>query len=276
MRTRARFNMALTALVALLGVACIFPFFWMLRSSFMGNIDIYQYPPVLLPKVWKLENYPSALTIFPFGRYFLNTLAITLPSVLGVLVTSTMAAFALARLDFPFKKGIFALVIGSMLMPGTVTIIPIFRMWTTVHLASGYVPLIVPAFLGGGAFNIFLCRQFLMTIPRDLDEAARIDGAGKVRTLVRILLPLIKPVLISIGLFTFIIYWNDVLGPLIYVNRNEMNTISQGLANFRAGYGTDYRAIMAASVMSVAPAVALYFIGQKYFIEGIVMSGLKA
>jgi multiple sugar transport system permease protein len=115
-----------------------------------------------------------------------------------------------------------------------------------------------------------------MTIPKDLDEAARIDGAGKVRILLRILVPLIKPVLISVGLFTFIIYWNDVLGPLIYISRNEQNTISQGLANFRAGYGTDYRAIMAASVMSVAPAVALYFVGQKYFIEGIVLSGLKA
>jgi len=137
MKTRAKTNVALTAVVAVLGLACIFPFFWMLRSSFMGNIDIYQYPPVLLPRVWKFENYPAALTIFPFGRYFLNTITITLPSVLGVLVTSTMAAYALARLDFPFKKGMFALVIGSMLMPGTVTIIPIFKMWTTVHLGSG-------------------------------------------------------------------------------------------------------------------------------------------
>jgi multiple sugar transport system permease protein len=163
-----------------------------------------------------------------------------------------------------------------MLMPGTVTIIPIFKGWTALHVTSGYIPLIVPAFLGGGGFNIFLCRQFLMTIPRDLDEAARIDGAGKVRVLARILLPLIKPVLISIGLFTFIIYWNDVLGPLIYVNLNAQNTISQGLANFRAGFGTDYKAIMAASVMSVTPAVILYVVGQRYFIEGIVLSGLKA
>jgi multiple sugar transport system permease protein len=276
MKHRTRMTASLTALVALLGAACIFPFFWMLRSSFMGNIEIYQYPPLLLPKTWRFENYPAALSIFPFGRYFLNTLTITLPSVFGVLLTSTMAAYALARLDFPFKKAIFALIIGSMLMPATVTIIPIFKGWTALHLGSGYIPLIVPAFLGGGGFNIFLGRQFLMTIPRDLDEAARIDGAGRVRILARILLPLIKPVLISIGLFTFILYWNDVLGPLIYINRNEQNTISQGLANFRAGYGTDYRAIMAASCMSVAPAVILYFIGQKYFIEGIVLSGLKA
>jgi multiple sugar transport system permease protein len=276
MRTRTLTSAAVTLVIAVLALACIFPFFWMLRSSFMGNIEIYQYPPRLLPTAWRFENYPAAMTTFPFGRYLLNTLTITLPSVLGVLLTSTMAAFALARLEFPFKKAVFACVIGSMLMPGTVTIIPIFKGWTALGIASGYIPLIVPAFLGGGGFNIFLGRQFLMTIPRDLDEAALIDGAGTIRILTRVLLPLVKPVLISIGLFTFIIYWNDVLGPLIYVNRSEQNTISQGLANFRAGYGTDYKAIMAASCLSVAPAVVLYLIGQRYFIEGIVLSGLKA
>jgi multiple sugar transport system permease protein len=276
MTMRTGTNYMITALASLMGLACIFPFFWMLRSSFMNNIEIYQYPPRLLPSILRADNYPAALSIFPFGRYLINTLTIAIPSVAGTLLTSTMAAYALARLEFPLKRLIFTLIIASMLMPGTVTIIPIFKGWVALHMASGYLPLIVPAFLGGGAFNIFLCRQFLMTIPRDLDEAATIDGAGRVRILARILLPLIKPVLISIGLFAFILYWNDVLGPLIYISRNEQNTISQGLANFRAGFGTDYRAIMAASCMSVAPAVALYFAGQKYFIEGIVLSGLKS
>jgi len=276
MRSDNKPNLALSVLVAILGLACVFPFFWMLRSSFMGNIEIYQYPPKLLPKVWRFSNYPAALSIFPFGRYLANTLAITLPSVFGIMLTSTMAAYALARVDFPLKKAWFALIIASMLMPTTVTIIPIFKGWVALGVSSGYAPLIVPAFLGGGAFNIFLVRQFLMGIPKDLDEAARIDGAGHPRILVQILLPLIKPVLISVGLFAFILYWNDVLGPLIYIVRNEQNTISQGLANFRGGYGTDYKAIMAASCMSVAPAVALYLAGQKYFIEGIVLSGLKS
>ncbi len=131
-------------------------------------------------------------------------------------------------------------------MPTAVTIIPIFVAWSSIGLSNSYVPLIVPAFLGGGAFNIFLVRQFLMTIPRDLDEAATIDGAGHVRILFRVLVPLIKPVLISVGLFAFITYWNDVMGPLIYVSRTEMNTISQGLANFKSGFGTDWKAIMAA------------------------------
>jgi multiple sugar transport system permease protein len=276
MKTRIRYNLPLTFVIAVMGLACIFPFFWMLRSSFMGNIEIYQYPPLLFPKTPRFTNYPAALSIFPFGRYLLNTLTITIPSVLGILLTSTMAAYALARIDFPLKKFWFTLIIASMLMPGTVTIIPIFKGWVALGVPSGYLPLIVPAFLGGGAFNIFLSRQFLMGIPKDLDEAARIDGAGHARILGQILLPLIKPVLISIGLFAFILYWNDVLGPLIYISRNDQNTISQGLANFRGGYGTDYKAIMAASCMSVAPAVALYFFGQKYFIEGIVLSGLKS
>jgi multiple sugar transport system permease protein len=271
-----RTNYALTALIAILGLACLFPFFWMLRSSFMGNMEIYRYPPALWPKVMKFENYPAAVTLFPFGRYFINTLTITIPSVFGILLTSTLAAYALARIEFPFKKIIFTLVIASMLMPGTVTIIPIFKGWVSLGIPSGYVPLIFPAFLGGGAFNIFLSRQFFMGIPKDLDEAARIDGAGHLRILGRILLPLIKPVLISVGLFAFILYWNDLIGPLIYINRNEQNTIAQGLANFRAGFGTDYKAIMAASCMCVGPAVALYFAGQKYFIEGIVLSGLKS
>jgi multiple sugar transport system permease protein len=267
---------AVSIFITLIGLAVLFPFFWMVRSSLMSNIEIYKYPPLLLPRSWRFENYPVTLGTFPFIRYILNTLTITVPSIVGTLFTSSIAAYAFARLDFPLKRVWFMLVIGSMLMPAAVTIIPIFVAWSSIGLSNGYVPLIVPAFLGGGAFNIFLVRQFLMTIPRDLDEAATIDGAGHARILFRILVPLIKPVLISVGLFAFITYWNDVLGPLIYVSRTEMSTISQGLANFRSGFGVDWKAIMAACTVAISPCVALYFIGQKYFIEGIVLSGLKA
>jgi multiple sugar transport system permease protein len=276
MKTRAYVDIAIAAALALLAAACVFPFLWMIRCSFMSNLEISRFPPVMIPREYHFENYPYALTVFPFGRYLINTLIITVPSLFGVMLTSTLAAYAFARLDFPAKKPLFAMVIASMLMPASVTVIPIFLGWTAVGLSSGFVPLIVPAFLGGGGFNIFLVRQFLMTIPRDIDEAAIIDGAGHPRILFGILLPLVKPVLISVFLFTFILYWNDVLGPLIYISRNEQNTISQGLANFRAGFGTDYRAIMAACAMSVMPSVVLYFFGQKQFIEGIVLSGLKS
>ena len=269
-------NIVVTIIISLIGLAVLFPFFWMLRSSFMSNIEIHKYPPLLLPTTWRLDNYPYALSVFPSLRYMVNTLTITLPSVIGVLLTSSLAAYAFARLDFPLKRLWFTIVIGSMLMPGAVTIIPIFVAWSFVGLSNGYTPLIVPAFLGGGAVNIFLCRQFLMTIPRDLDEAAIIDGAGHVRILFQILAPLIRPVPIAIGLFTFILYWNDLLGPLIYISRTEQNTISQALANFRSGFGTDWKSIMAASCMTITPPVVLFLIGQKYFIEGIVLSGLKA
>ncbi len=269
-------DVVVTAVVSLFALACIFPFLWMVRSSVMSNIAINAFPPEMIPQEWHWENYPYTLTVFPFGRYLINTLIITVPSLFGVLFTFTLAAYCFARLEFPGKKVLFTMVIASMLMPGAVTIIPIFIGWTMLGLSSGFTPLIVPAFLGGGGFNIFLCRQFLMTIPRDLDEAAIIDGASHPRILFGILLPLIKPVLISIFLFTFILYWNDVMGPLIYISRNEQNTISQGLANFRAGFGTDYRSIMAACTMSIAPSVVLYFFGQKYFIEGIVLSGMKS
>jgi multiple sugar transport system permease protein len=271
-----RYNVPVTLVLFVLGLACLFPFFWMVRSSFMSNLEIYQYPPLPLPTTWRFENYPYAVTLLPFGTYLINTLIITVPSVIGVLLTSTMAAYAFARLEFRGKNLWFTLVIGSMLMPAACTIIPIFVAWAELGMVNTYVPLIFPAFLGGGAFNIFLCRQFLKTIPRELDEAAFLDGASHVRVLVQVLLPLIKPVLISIGLFAFVLYWNDLLGPVIYISDSAMNTLSQGLANFRGGFGTDYRAIMAVCCMTVAPIVVLYLFGQKYFIEGIVLSGLKS
>lgn len=264
-----------TTLILIIALMVLFPLFWMVRSSLMSNLEINKYPPLLLPKNWRFDNYWYTLTVFPFGRYLINTLIITLPSVLGVLLTASLAAYSFARLNFPLKKFWFTLVIGSMLMPGAVLIIPIFMAWSSIGLSNSYVPLIVPAYLGGGAVNIFLIRQFLMTIPRELDEASYMDGANHLQILFQVLLPLIKPVLITVGLFTFILYWNDVLGPLIYISRNEMNTISQALANFRSGFGTDWKAIMAACTMSIMPSVILYFIGQKYFTEGIVLTGLK-
>jgi ABC-type sugar transport system, permease component len=262
-------------LVIFISLLVLFPFLWMVRSSFLSNLEINQYPPLLLPKTWHFDNYPYTLSVFPFGRYFMNTMFITIPSVLGVLLTATMAAYSFARLDFPLKKFWFTLVIGSMLMPGTVFIIPIFIAWSSIGLSNSYIPLIVPAYLGGGAFNIFLIRQFLLTIPRELDEASYMDGASHLQILFKVLIPLIKPVLITVGLFTFILYWNDVMGPLIYISRNEMSTVSQALANFKSALGTDWKSIMAASTMSIIPSVIIYFIGQKYFTEGIVLTGLK-
>lgn len=266
----------LAVLVIVSGLMVLFPIFWMARTSFMSNLEINTYPPKLLPGKWMFNNYPDALGTFTFWKYLGNTMGIIVPSIFGVILTSSIAAYAFARLEFALKNLWFTLVIGSMLMPGAVTLIPIFLAWSKLGFVNSYVPLIVPAFLGGGAFNIFLIRQFMMTIPREIDEAATIDGASHMKILFGLLLPLVKPVLISVGLFTFINLWNDLLGPVIYLSEQHKYTISQGLATFKGGFGTNWKLLMAASCMSVTPAVLLYFVGQKYFIEGIVMTGLKS
>jgi len=271
-----RVNIPMTILVVLGAILVLFPIFWMVRTSFMTNLEINTYPPALFPKKWLFSNYPEAMKTFKFGLYLRNTLSIVIPAIIGTIVTSCFAAYAFARLEFKFKNFWFSLVIGSMLMPGAVTIIPIFIMWSKLGFTNSYVPLIVPAFLGGGAFNIFLIRQFMMTIPRELDEAATIDGAGHLRIIFGVLVPLLKPVLISVGLFTFITYWNDLLGPVIYVNDQDKQTISQGLASFKGGFGTNWKSLMAASCLASIPAIVLYLFGQKYFIEGIVLTGLKS
>lgn len=275
-KAKRNFNVPVTIIVLVLGLLSVFPLFWMVRSSLMSNLEIYKYPPDLLPSIWRFDNYLYAFTLLPFHRYMLNTLLITIPAVFGVLLTSSMAAYAFARLEFPGKNLIFSLVIASMLMPMACTIIPIFSGWAALGLVDTFWPLIIPPFLGGGGMNIFLTRQFLKTIPRELDEAALIDGASHIRVMTTILLPLIKPVLITIGLFTFVYHWNDLLGPILYLNSSDNNTISQGLANFRGGRGTDYRAIMAICTLTIAPVVAIFLAGQKYFVEGIALSGLKA
>ena len=273
-----RFDYGAFAVLLFLALAVVFPIYWMLRTSLMSNAEVGKYPPALLPINWLFENYRKTVTTstFKFGRYLGNTFSIAIPSVVGVIVTASMAAYAFARMEFRGKNVLFALCIGSMLMPPAVTVIPIFIMWSRTGFYNTYAPLIVPQFLGGGAFNIFLIRQFMLGIPRDLDEAAMIDGASRLAILVRILLPVLRPVLITVGLFTFIISWNDVLGPVIYLSDARKYTISLGLAIFKGGYGTNWVAIMCASTLAVIPALVLYCVGQRYFVEGIVLSGLKS
>lgn len=257
-------------------ILVMIPLYWMLRTSLMDNVEINAYPPSLLPKNWLFSNYPEALTTFRFDKYLINTLIIVIPVIIGVVVTASLAAYAFARLEFPLKNLWFSLIISSMLMPFAVTLIPTFLAWSKLGAYNTYYPLIIPAFLGGGAFNIFLLRQFLMTIPKELDESATIDGAGYIRILNSILLPLIKPAIIVVVLFTFMNVWNDLMGPVVYLADPDKYTIAIGLNTFRGVYGTDWKAVMAASCVSVLPAIILYLFGQKYFLEGIVLTGIKA
>ena len=263
-------------LVVLLALAVMFPIWWIFRSSLMTNAEIYAWPPEMLPKRWLFSNYLSTLEDFPFWLYFRNTMTIIVPSVVFGTVTATLCGYAFARLRFRGKKFIFSLCVGSMLLPTMVTLVPLYIMWTRgFGLSDSYLPLILPFLCGGGAFNIFLIRQFIATVPRELDEAAFIDGAGHLRILGSIIVPAIKPAMIVVALFLFILLWNDLLQQSIYINSGDKFTIAIGLTQFKGSLGADWVKIMCATCMSFMPGIVFYLIGQKQFVEGIVLTGMK-
>lgn len=242
----------------------------------MTTYEMYNWPPKFIPSEWMFSNYLDALSRQPFARYTINTLTILVPVLAGTLVTASLSAFAFSRLSFPGQKLWFGLVIGSMLMPYAITLIPIYLIWTKLRLVNTYWPLIIPSWLGGGAFNIFLMRQFMLTIPKELDEAATIDGCGHMGILIKIIVPLIKPVLVVVTIFTFLNVWNDFLGPLVYVNTTEKYTVALALALFKGEYKVDLGMLMAACCTVAIPPMLVFLIGQRYIIEGITMTGLKA
>ena len=263
-------------LVILLAAGAMLPIWWIFRSSLMTNTELYAYPPAFFPSKWLFSNYVETLQTYDFWRYFKNTMTIIVPAVFGGTVTATLCGYAFARLKFRGKKFLFTLCVGSMLLPNMVTLIPLYLMWTRIFgLNNSYLPLILPYFCGGGAFNIFLIRQFISTIPKELDEAATIDGAGPMRVLVRIILPAIKAAMIVVALFLFITLWNDLLQQTIYIDDPDRYTIAIGLSVFRSGLKADWAKIMCATCLAFVPGVVIYLIGQRYFVEGIVMTGMK-
>ncbi len=259
----------LTALVLL-------PIWWIFRSSLMTNAELYAWPPSFIPSQWLFSNYADTMEYFPFWKYLGNTMTIIVPSVVAGTLTATLCGYAFARLKFPGKRLLFSLCVGSMLLPTMVTLIPLYIMWTRgFGMADTYWPLILPYLCGGGAFNIFLIRQFVRTIPRELDEAATIDGAGNMRILTSIIVPAIKPAMIVVALLLFITMWNDLLQQTVYINSQEKFTIAMGLSLFRGSLKSDWSKIMCATCMAFMPGVIFYLIGQRYFIEGITLTGMK-
>lgn len=251
------------------------PMYWIVRTSLMTVLEIFQFPPLWFPKVFSLRNYGEVMERVKFGMLFMNTFIIIVPVLIGVALTSTLAAFGFSRIEFPLRNFWFSLVIMTILLPGIVTLIPTYIGWSKLHLVNTFWPLIVPAFFGGGAFNIFLLRQFLMTLPRELDESAIIDGAGYMTIYSRITLPLIKPAIVVVLLFTFVGVWNDFLGQLVYLGKEQVQTVALGLQSLRGNLNTPYNLMMAATAILVAPAIVVFLIGQRYFIEGIATTGIK-
>jgi multiple sugar transport system permease protein len=254
---------------------CLTPFYWMVRSSLMTLDQIFVTPPIWVPSPIQISNYVDALTLFPFDIYFVNTLTVVTLSVLGAVLTGSLCAYSFARLNWPGRDKMFALILTSLMLPGAATLIPTFLGWRTVGAINTFVPLILPSWFGGGAFNIFLLRQFFRTIPKELDEAALIDGAGLFRIYTTILIPLIKPALIVVALFAFLYHWNDFLSPIIYLNSEKNYTLAIGLQQFKGQFNAQWNYMMAASTVVILPTVLVFLIGQKYFIEGIALTGLK-
>lgn len=259
----------------LISLMFILPFVWMIRSSLMGLSQIFVMPPVWIPNPFKWDNFTRALTVLPFDRFFLNTLIIVVLGVLGTLISSTVAAFGFSRIQWRGRNLVFMILLSSMMLPPAVSLIPTFLGWKSLGFYDTFYPLIVPAFFGGGMFNVFLLRQFYMTIPRDFDEAAVVDGASYFQIYFRIILPLSRSAVIVVGLFTFLAIWNDFFGPLIYLKSTEKFTLALGLQMFQGTYTSQWDLLMAASAAVVLPCVIVFLIGQKYFLEGITLTGLK-
>ncbi|WP_019228855.1 carbohydrate ABC transporter permease [Sedimentibacter sp. B4] len=264
------------AILAFATLIVLLPFFWMLVSSFKSQRELFAYPPKFLPSVWKWENYKQVLSAgsISFFQMFLNSMKVTLPVVVLNITFSSLAAYAFARINFPFKNFIFMMFISSMMIPAAVVMIPRFMLFTNLKLVDTYWPLILPSAFGT-AFSIFLLRQFFMTIPKDLEEAAVIDGCGKFRIWATIIVPLSKPIIATLSVFLFQGTYNDFMGPLIYLNTDTKFTIQLGLASFRNSFATRYDLIMAGSMLALIPVLIIYIVCQKYIVKGIVMSGLK-
>jgi multiple sugar transport system permease protein len=267
--------------IVLYGGALIFliPLIWMLLTALKTLPENYTFPPTLLPKVAQWHNFKTAWNSYDFTRYTYNTLFITVTSMVGVLATSSLCAYGFARLKFWGRDVLFICVIASVMLPFTVTVLPLYIIFRDLNWLNTFKPLIIPAWFGGGAFNIFLIRQFFLSIPRDLDEAARIDGCNTFGIFWRILLPLSKPVLAVVAIFWFQQSWTDFLGPVIYLNSPDKFTLALGVYQYASDIGTapvhHQELLMAVAFVIVLPVALVFLLAQRYMIQGVVLSGVK-
>jgi multiple sugar transport system permease protein len=276
MKRRAhRSNRLLTYAALCAGAALsLLPFVWQLRSSLMTMAEIFAYPPELLPDEPQWGNYAETFRIIPFGRYYANTLFLVAMNIAGTLVSNVMIAFSLARLRFRGRSLMFALSIGTLMIPASVTMIPTFIEWKLLGGLGTFLPLWAPSFFGN-AFFIFMLVQFFRSIPYEFDEAAIIDGASYPLIIVRIIVPMARPALAAVVVFTFLNTWNDFMGPLLYLNDSGMYTLALGLKSLLSGYNSYWHILMSAATMVVAPLILIFFFAQKSFIEGLTMGGIK-
>ncbi len=260
----------------LIPAAIIFllPFLWMLSTSLKSNPQLYVYPPILWPRPSHPENYWLAVNYIPFFLYLRNTLIIAISATIGNIISCSLVAYSLARIPWPGRNILFIITVATLMLPFQVTLIPLFLVFSRLGWVGDFRPLIIPAFFGS-ALYIFLLRQFFMSIPMELSEAARIDGASEFRIYWQVILPLAKPALATVAIFEFIARWRDYLGPLIYLNNQQLYTLSLGIYQYRSQYGAEWALLMAASVLITLPIILLFFFLQKTFVQGIALTGIK-
>lgn len=265
----------------LLAVSYVLPFYWMVSSALKNDAQIYVVPPIWVPNPAFWDNFIKAWNSQPFNMYVFNTVVrYAIPATLGTLLSSSIVAYGFSRLKWRMRDNLFYLCLATMMVPFQVQMVPLFMIFKHLGWVNSFLPLVVPAYFGN-AFYIFMLRQFFMTVPKDLSDAARIDGSGELDILFRIILPLSRPALTVVALFSFISAWNDYMGPLIYVHDQEKYVLALGVENLRRTFmfnstiANAYPYLMAVSTIVVLPIVILFFFGQKMFIEGISMTGLK-
>lgn len=260
--------------IGVVGLFFLFPLIWLFDTAFKNPQQIFQFPPVWIPKPLEWSNITSALTMIPYLRYVWNTLEIAFWVEVGTLLTCPAAAYAFARLKWRGRNAAFVVVLASMMLPFQVTMVSLYTTYLKLHWINTFLPLTVPAFFGN-AFFIFLLRQFFLTIPPELSEAARLDGASELSIYSRVILPLARPALVTVSLFAFVNVWTDFLGPLIYLNNSQEWTISLGLTQFMSTHSAEWGPLMAASALFMIPVIILFLILQRAFIRGIAMTGLR-
>ncbi len=271
------FQMLVTYGLLFSGAALLMvPFYWMISTSLKTLPEVQTWPIVWVPATPVWQNYPAVFQKTPFARYLLNSMVIATGGIIGTLVGSSLAGFGFARLRFPGRNFLFFLCLTTMMLPAWVVIVPHFMMFSAVGWIDTYLPFIVPAFFGN-AYHIFLFRQSFMGIPRELEDAARIDGCNTFRIFAQIFLPLSKPVIATVSIFSFYYYWNDLVYPLVYLQSQLKFPVSLGLRMFQTANSgvVDMPKMMAASLMALLPCVVLFFVAQRLFIQGVVITGVE-
>ncbi len=261
-------------IVMIMAVAYIFPLYWLVVTALKTDIEIFQQPPPIFPSDPQWQNFGASTTYIPFWRYMWNTIAISGLTVLGTVLSCTFIAYGFARIQWPGRNIFFLIYLSTIMLPSQVTLIPLYLIFRDLGWVGTFLPLVVPHFFGS-ALYVFLLRQFLLTIPQELSDAARIDGASEPGILWHVMIPLMRPALAVVALFTFVQTYRDFLGPLIYLQNQQDWTISLGLKLFQNMYGAQWQLMMAASTLAMLPTIALFFFTQKTFVRGIALTGLK-